>query len=140
MNAMHEFPPKAEVDGDLEQFIHRWAEAIVTNDVTKMEPFTTDNWILIDRPGVITRDAFHQVVQSGQLRHNSMTHEVLGIDQYGPIAVIRTHGRNTAEFQSRPIKADEWTTNLLVEGVGGWSCFLTQLTPAAQAEAEAVEE
>lgn len=130
MNTTYQHQSAAEPDGELEQFIHRWADAIVTNDVTKMERFTTGDWILIDRPGLITRDAFHQVVRSGQLRHNSMTHEVLGIDRHGPIAVIRTRGRNTGEFQGNPIKADEWTTNLLVEGADGWRCFLTQLTPA----------
>lgn len=100
-----------------------------------MEHFTTENWILIDQPGEITREAFHNVVRSGQLRHHSMTHEVLDIDRYGPIAVIRTRGRNRGEFQGKPIEADEWTTNLLTEGADGWSCFLTQLTPVAVAEA-----
>lgn len=137
MNAAYQVQSKAEPDGDLEQFIHRWADAIVTNDVTKMERFTTDNWILVDRPGVITRDAFHEVVRSGQLRHDSMTHEVLGIDRYGLVVVIRTRGRNAGEFQGRPIKADEWTTNLLVEGADGWRCFLTQLTPTDPGAEEA---
>lgn len=139
MTTEHQDQSKAELDSELEQFIHRWAEAIVTNDVSEMERFTADNWVLIDRPGVITREAFHQVVRSGQLLHNSMAHEVLAIDRYGPIAVVRTRGRNAAEFQGKPIKADEWTTNLLVEGADGWTCFLTQLTPVASADAGAVE-
>jgi ribosomal protein S18 acetylase RimI-like enzyme len=43
--------------------------------------------------------------------------------------VVRTHGRNTGSFQGRPIEADEWTTNLLIDGPEGWRCVLTQLTP-----------
>ncbi|MEV1132394.1 hypothetical protein [Agromyces sp. NPDC049794] len=43
MNTAHHDQSEAEPGGELEQFIHRWADAIVTNDVTKMERFTTGN-------------------------------------------------------------------------------------------------
>jgi ketosteroid isomerase-like protein len=124
--------PAAEAEAELASFMHRWADAIVTNDVDQIAAFTTDNWVLIDRPGAITRQAFHDVVATGQLRHDHMTHEVLGIDRYGPVAVVRTHGRNRGSFQGQPIEADEWTTNLLIEGPDGWRCVLTQLTPRDQ--------
>lgn len=122
----------AEADAALAVFMRRWAEAIVTNEVEELAAFTTDNWILIDRPGVISREAFHHVVATGELHHDRMTHEILGIDRYGPVAVVRTHGRNTSTFQGRAIEADEWTTNLVIEGSEGWRCVLTQLTPTAQ--------
>lgn len=114
----------------LESFIHSWAQAIVTNDVDQMAPFVTTDWLLIDTPGTVSREAFHGAVSSGQLRHTTMTHEVLEIRHLGPnVVVLRTHGRNTAEFQGRPIEADEWTTNILVREADGWRCTLTQLTP-----------
>lgn len=128
--------PTAEADAGLASFVHRWADAIVTNDVEQIAAFTTDDWLLIDRPGALSRQAFHDVVASGQLRHEHMTHEVLGIDRYGSLAVVRTHGRNKGSFQGRSIEADEWTTNLLIEGPGGWRCVLTQLTPTDQPAAE----
>lgn len=96
-----------------------------------MKSFTAANWILIDRPGVISHDSFHNAVATGHLRHDSMSHEVLGIDRYGSIAVIRTRGRNSGLFQGHPIKADEWTINIVLKEAGGWKCFLTQLTPQA---------
>lgn len=110
-------------------FIHEWAKAIVTNDVAQMAPFTSDDWVLVDKPGVITRDTFHRVVADGVLRHTAMAHEVLDVSQYGPVAVVRTHGTNTAIFQGTGIEADEWTTNILVADDDGWRCVLTQLTP-----------
>lgn len=124
------------VDRELTSFIHRWAEAIVTNDVSRMESFTTANWSLIGRPGVISRDSFHNAVATGRLRHDSMSHEVLGIDRYGSIAVIRTRGRNSGLFQGHPIKADEWIINIVLKEAGGWKCFLTQLTPTGTGAAE----
>lgn len=66
-------PPNHVEDEEIADFVHRWAEAIASNDVEQMSPFTTDDWILIDKPGVTTREAFHGVVASGMLRHDSMT-------------------------------------------------------------------
>jgi hypothetical protein len=73
--------------GDAEEiatFVHRWAEAIVANDVEQIARFTTDDWVLLDKPGPIPRDAFHAVVAIGMLRHDTMTHEVLGVRRLGP--------------------------------------------------------
>lgn len=124
-------PPNQTADDEvLESFVHRWANAIVANDVEQMARFVTDDWVLIDKPGVITRDTFHGVVAIGALRHTTMTHDVLDIRHLGPdVAVIRTHARNTAIFQGDQIEADEWTTEILVRSPDGWRCTLTQLTP-----------
>lgn len=120
---------RPDPEADLAGFVHRWADAIVSNDVDRMAAFTTADWILIDQPGAISRETFHRVVANGQLRHEHMTHEVLGVDRHGPVVVVRTHGRNTSSFQGRLNTADEWTTNLLVETPDGWRCAMTQLTP-----------
>jgi hypothetical protein len=119
-------------DPELASFLHRWARAIVTNDVEQMAPFTTTDWVLIDKPGVITRDAFHAVVANGVLRHTSMVHDVLSISRFESVAVVRTRGRTTGVFQGTTIEADEWTTNILVGGRDGWRCSLTQLTARAK--------
>jgi uncharacterized protein (TIGR02246 family) len=117
-------------DEEIATFVHRWAEAIVANDVEQIARFTTDDWVLVDKPGPITRDTFHAVVASGMLRHDTMTHDVLDIRRLAPdVAVVRTHGRNTGSFQGQPIEADEWTTDILVRSGDGWRCMLTQLTP-----------
>lgn len=117
-------------DDGLEDFVHRWAEAIVSNEVTRMERFVTDDWVIIDRPGVATRDQFHAVVASGDLHHHTMSHEVIEVRQLSPdVALLVTHGRNTGSYLGQPLSADEWTTDVLVRTTDGWRCTLTQLTP-----------
>jgi uncharacterized protein (TIGR02246 family) len=120
---------QSDDDREIASFVHRWAEAIVTNDVELISRFTTNDWVLIDKPGPITRDTFHAVVGSGMLQHDTMTHDVLSIRRFGPdVAVITTHGRNSGSFNGQPIEADEWTTDVLVRANDGWRCVLTQLT------------
>lgn len=121
---------RPEDDEEIASFVHRWADAIISNDVQRLARFTTDDWILIDKPGQITRDMFHGVVASGMLRHDTMTHDVVDIRRLGPdIAVVITHCRNTGSFEGQPIEADEWTTDILIRSNDGWRCTLTQLTP-----------
>lgn len=124
-------PDTAQRDAQLEMFIHHWADGIVSNHVTQLEEFATEDWVLIARPGAISREKFHDVVRSGALQHHDMTHEVLDIRMCGEVAIVRTHGRNTASFDGELLSADEWTTNLLTWQEGRWRCSLTQLTPLA---------
>lgn len=117
-------------DGVLREFVHQWAAAIVTNDVARLERFVTDDWLIIDQPGVGTRDQFYAVVASGDLVHHTMNHEVLELRRLSAdVALVVTHGRNTGSFRGQPISADEWTTDVLVRTADGWRCVLTQLTP-----------
>ncbi len=119
-----------EDDEEIASFVHRWADAIVANDVQRLARFTTDDWVLIDKPGRITRDMFHGVVAGGILRHDTMTHHVVEIRRLGPdVAVVTTHCQNTGSFQGQPIEADEWTTDILIRSDDGWRCAFTQLTP-----------
>ncbi len=114
---------------DIERFFDQWSAAIVSNDVDRIAAFTTEDWILVDRPGVITRDGFHAVVSTGELQHTSMEHEILEVRHHGEVTVVLTRGRNTAIFRGETHQADEWTSNLLIEEPGGLRCVLTQLTP-----------
>lgn len=117
-------------DSELEDFIQGWAKAIVANDVERMAQFVTDDWVLIDGPGVISRERFHAAVASGALRHDSMNHEVIDIRRLGPdVALLVTRARSAARFQGQQVTADEWTTDALVRTADGWRCALTQLTP-----------
>jgi ketosteroid isomerase-like protein len=114
----------------LEDFVHRWSEEIVANDVERMARFVTHDWVLIDVGGQISADAFHDAVHADTLRHHTMTHEILAIRRVADnVAVIATHGTNTATFRGEPISADEWTTNIVVRTAENWRCVLTQLTP-----------
>jgi uncharacterized protein (TIGR02246 family) len=120
-------------DAEVATFVHRWAAAIAANDVERMRPFVTDDWVLIDVGGQITADAFHRAVSTGVLRHDTMVHEITAIRRLGhDVAIITTHCTNTGSFQGQPISADEWTTDILVRTSHGWRCVLTQLTPRRQ--------
>jgi uncharacterized protein (TIGR02246 family) len=117
-------------DTELTSFVHRWADAIATNDVELIAPFVTDDWVLVDVGGHVTAEAFHDVVASGELHHDTMAHEVISIRRLGnDVAVITTHCTNTGRFRGAPITADEWTTAVVVRTDDGWRCVLTQLTP-----------
>lgn len=113
---------------EVEEFLDQWAASIVSNDVDRIAEFTTDDWVVVDAPGTTTREAFHGVVRDGSLQHHSMSFEVLDVRTYGPVAVVRSRGRNTATFQGQPVEADEWTTDVLTRVDGRWRCVLTHLT------------
>jgi uncharacterized protein (TIGR02246 family) len=121
---------EAEAEAEFSTFMHRWSEAIVANDIARMDEFATDDWVLIDKPGIISREGFHAAVASGALTHSAMTHDVLSVRRLRPdVAVVITHGRNIASFQGARIEADEWTSDVLILTDAGWRCALTQLTP-----------
>jgi uncharacterized protein (TIGR02246 family) len=124
-----EAPNHAE-DAELATFVHRWAAAIAANDVERMTPFVTDDWVLIDVGGQVSAEAFHGAVGNGLLRHDTMVHEITGIRRLGhDVAIITTHCTNTGSFQGQSISADEWTTDIVVRSSHGWRCVHTQLTP-----------
>lgn len=127
---MTDATPAGDLDDALDDFVHRWAEAIVANDVTRMARFVTDDWVLVDRPGLATRDQFHAVVASGELHHDTMSHEVIQVRRLSPdVALLVTRGHNSGSYRGQPISADEWTTDVVVRAADGWRCTLTQLTP-----------
>ena len=130
MTGPHAEEVEAPENAELASFVHRWADAIVANDVERMSRFVTNDWVLIDVGGQVTAEAFHRVVSDGVLRHDTMAHEITGIRRLGAdVAIITTHCTNTGSFHGRPISADEWTTDIVVRTSHGWSCVLTQLTP-----------
>lgn len=97
-----------------------------------MAPFTTEDWILVGaRGGSLTRQAFHDLVAAGTLQHHTMTHRIIEVRRPTPdTAVLFTREQNTGSWQGEPIRADEWTTDVLVRTADGWRCTLTHLTAA----------
>src|SRR5699024_83427 len=67
-------PPPLSCPTDFQKLMGNWAEAIVENDPDKIRRFTTDDWQLVDTNGIITLDRFLEVVTSGELEHDEMTH------------------------------------------------------------------
>lgn len=119
-------------DQQVDDFMTRWADAVVSNDTARTDEFVTPDWILIDRPGMIDRDRFNEAVASGSLRHTEMTHDIQHIRRVAPgVVVVLTHGQNSGSYEGQPIDADEWTLDVIVQTPIGWRCSLTQLTPRA---------
>lgn len=108
--------------------------AVATNDVATMGRLLADDWVLVDRDGVGSRRRFLRLVESGTLAHSAMD-TVAGTERivvYGDTAVRTARVTNTAHFDGRRFDADEWTTDVFVRTVDGWSCVLSQVTPVSE--------
>ncbi len=62
-----------------------WRRAIVENDAEAIGRFVSEDWVLVDRDGVGTREDFLSLVASGALTHSAMR-PVEGTER------VRVHG------------------------------------------------
>lgn len=85
-----------------------------------MGRFVTDDWLLVDRPGIVGLNAFHDACAVV----DTMTHEILRVRVLTPdVAILITHSRNTGTYAGHPISADEWTSDVFVRTPIGWRCI-----------------
>ena len=106
-------------------------QAMVSNDVLRISACVADDWILVTpEVGIVTRSRILQVIESGELSHDTMTKDVGRVRVYGDVALVTARGRNTGQFRGRRISADEWITDVYRKIDGRWLCVLTHLTPA----------
>ena len=106
-------------------------QAMVSNDVLRISACVTDDWVLVTpEAGIVTRSRILQVIESGELSHDTMTKDVGRVRIYGDVALVTARGRNTGQFRGRRISADEWITDVYRKVDGRWLCVLTHLTPA----------
>lgn len=107
-------------------------QAMVSNDVLRISACVADDWVLITpEVGMVTRARILQVIESGELSHETMTKDVGRVKVYGDMAVVTARGRNTGHFRGQRISADEWVTDVYRKVDGRWRCVLTHLTPVA---------
>lgn len=115
------------------QFQHiedNFNNAVVSNNVDEIKKCITEDWVLVDsHGGIIPQERFFNVLEQGLLSHSTMTKEVLRVKLYGDIAVVTGRGQNTGTWQGKPIKADEWVTDVYKRENDKWLCILTHLTP-----------
>lgn len=115
------------------QFQHiedNFNNAVVSNNVDEIKKCITEDWVLVDsQGGIIPQERFFNVLEQGLLSHSTMTKEVLRVKLYGDIAVVTGRGQNTGTWQGKPIKADEWVTDVYKRENDKWLCILTHLTP-----------
>lgn len=105
--------------------------AMISNDVARIADCIADEWCLVTpESGPVSRRDMLTAIDNGVLSHDSMTKQVVRVQNYGDFAVVTGRGRNTGSFRGQPIAADEWITDVYSKVGGRWTCVLTHLTPA----------
>lgn len=116
---------------ELAQVEDAFNRAMISNDVSRIRGFITDDWVLVTpEAGVVPGTRILNVIASGELSHDTMTKDVIRVKVYGDFAAVTARGQNTGRFKGQPIAADEWVTDLYRKIDGRWLCVLTHLTPA----------
>ncbi|MFG2552733.1 nuclear transport factor 2 family protein [Streptomyces sp. NPDC048581] len=126
-------PPEPPDADRLAALAHAWAEAMVSNDPTRIADFMADDWVIVSESGISTRAQFLTYVESGDLTHSAF--QLVGeprIQVYGDSAVLTARVTNTAHYQGERFDADEWTTDVFVRRDDGWRCVLSHITGAAR--------
>ncbi len=104
--------------------------AVISNNIDKIKECITQDWVIVDaQGGIIPQERFFYVIENKMLSHSSMTKEILRVKIYGNTAVVTGRGQNTGQWQGKPMKADEWITDIYVKENEKWLCTLTHLTP-----------
>jgi len=105
-------------------------KAVISNSIDEIKKCISSEWVLVDtQGGIISQESFFNVLKQGLLSHSTMTKEVLRVKIYGDIALVTGRGQNTGTWQGRPMKADEWITDVYKKDNDKWLCILTHLTP-----------
>lgn len=121
------------MDGDREEFaalMKSWSAAIVEDDAAAIDAYVEPEWALVGETGIYARKQFLAAVASGDLTHESMSHDVHRVQIYGDVAVVTVRVTNRGAFKGTAFEADEWSTDVFVRRDGTWRCVLTHLTPA----------
>ncbi len=104
--------------------------AVISNKVDEIKKCITNDWVLVDsQGGIISQEAFFNVLEQGFLSHKTMTKQILRVKVYEEIALVTGRGQNTGTWQGQPLEADEWITDVYKKENDKWLCVLTHLTP-----------
>src|SRR5688572_4533775 len=117
------------VKQELIQLSQQWAEAMVSNDATRIGSFMTDDWVMVSDRGIAGKEHFLAFVSSGDLTHESF--KMVGdarIRVFGEAAVLTARVTNTAHYKGQRFDADEWTSDVFVKRDGKWLCVHTHIT------------
>ena len=120
------------VAAELARAEHLFNQAMVSNDIARIRDCITDDWVLVTpEAGVVPAARILHVIETGQLRHDTMTKDGGRVKVYCDVAVVTSRGQNTGQFRGQPLSADEWVTDVYTRVDGRWRCVLTHLTPVA---------
>lgn len=114
---------------DLLTVATEWAEAMISNDATRIGSFMADDWVIVSERGISTKEHFLSFVESGALTHS--TFDLIGdarIKVYGDTAVLTARVVNTAHFGGQRFDQDEFATDVFVRRGDKWLCVLSHIT------------
>jgi ketosteroid isomerase-like protein len=120
-------------EGDPQEFdalLKAWSAAIVDDDADAIDSFVEPEWVLVGETGITAREDFLTSVASGDLTHETMSHEVHRVRIYGNVAVVTARVTNNGTFRGQSFTSNEWNTDVFVSRAGVWRCVLTHLTSA----------
>jgi len=106
-----------------------FVDAIARNDSKAIERFVADDWIIVNADGgIINRERFLEVINSGTLTHDMMEADDVRVRVYGDSGVVTALTRSKGKFVGHEFTTHERSTDFFVKVEGQWRCVLTQLT------------
>lgn len=117
---------------ELLALVRDWDAAMIRNDVDDIGRYMSDDWILIGSDGrTIDKATFLGLIGSGELSHDVMESEDLGIRLYGNAAVVTARGVSAGKFRGYRFREVERQSNMFIREGSRWRCVLTHLSRLA---------
>jgi ketosteroid isomerase-like protein len=118
-----------QMEEEILKVANQFVDAITTNHRQAIERFVTDDWIIINADGgIIDKERFLGVIESGTLTHELMESDDMRVRAYGDCAVVTALTRSKGKFMGQEFTTHERSTDVFVNRDGEWRCALTQLT------------
>lgn len=118
----------------LVQFGQQWDRAMEGNDADEIGRFMAADWVIIGTDsGITSKEKFLNFIRSGDLLHHTMQFEEQKVDVYDNAAVVVSKGISAGTYCLEPFRLYEWATSVFLKKEGSWTCVLTMLTPANEA-------
>jgi ketosteroid isomerase-like protein len=117
------------MEEELVKVEEEFTAAIVKNDPEAIERLVADEWIIINADGgIIDKERFLGVINSGALTHEMMESDNVRVRVYGDSAAVTALTRTKGKFRGQEFSTEERATDVFVRRDGQWRCVLTQLT------------
>jgi hypothetical protein len=120
---------RREWTAQVETFEKDFSAALAHNDVDSLGQLLSKDYKIISGDGsFITKARFLSVLNSGALKHDTMTFDARSIRIYDKVAVVTEHARSGGSYQGAAFRTDEISTDIIINTNGRLICVLTQLT------------
>jgi hypothetical protein len=100
---------------------------LALNNIEQISPYLSGDWVLLQPEfGIISKERFLHVIQSGDLLHISMKKEVLRVSIQNDIAIVTSRGMNIGTYKETTFDTEHWVTNIYKNENSNWICIMTQ--------------